>query len=385
MSLEFIKPGTNINFIGNRNYAFAVSGLLVLLSLISLALHGGLNLGVDFKGGLLIQARVSDPSANPERLREVMAQGGFVVSSLQDFGEAGQNEYLINIQNQEDRNLTQEAVDALSAAFGQDKVEIRREEMVGAKVGEDLRQKALYAIFYSILMIIIYISGRFEKKWGTSALFVAILLGIISLVSLFVTGVAPLIVTALIVTIVTCYYLKFSFALGGILALIHDVIITVGIFSILEKEITLSFVAAILTIIGYSLNDSIIVFDRIRENVQRNRRGDYPQIINKSINETLSRTVLTSGTTFLALLSLYFLGGPVNRDFALALLIGVLVGTMSSIFLASPILLLWEKGKKGGLKSPVANANKAPQKSTAKEKAKPGPSGPNLAKNFDDA
>jgi preprotein translocase subunit SecF len=145
------------------------------------------------------------------------------------------------------------------------------------------------------------------------------------------------------VTVVVCYIMRFSFALGGIIALLHDIIITTGVFSLLDKEITLSFVAALLTIIGYSLNDSIIVFDRIRENLRRTRKPDYPSLINKSINETLSRTILTSGTTLLALISLWLLGGPVNRDFALAITIGVVVGTYSSIFIASPMLLLWEK------------------------------------------
>jgi preprotein translocase subunit SecF len=235
----------------------------------------------------------------------------------------------------------------LTGALGAENVELRREEMVGPKVGGDLRQKALYAIYYSILMIIIYISGRFEQKWGLSALFMAILIGAVNLVSLFGVGVGALIVIAVIVTLITCYVLKFSYALGSILALIHDVIITTGIFSILNKEITLSFVAAILTIIGYSLNDSIIVFDRIRENIRRlkNKGGDLAFTINKSVNETLSRTILTSGTTLIAVLSLYFLGGPVNRDFALALFIGMTVGTFSSIFIASPLLLLWEKKK----------------------------------------
>ncbi|MDR1112019.1 MAG: protein translocase subunit SecF, partial [Deltaproteobacteria bacterium] len=321
MSFELIKPNANFNFIGNRYKAFVVSGLLIVMSLASIAYHRGLNLGVDFKGGLLLQFRLSeDPGA--EALRELFDQAGFALSSLQGFGDAG-NEYLVNLSDgptAEGQTLSESAVALLSRSMGQDKVEIRREEMVGPKVGQDLRQKALYAIYYSILIIIIYISGRFEKKWGTSAMFVGILLGVIYIVGLFGVGVGTLIIVALIVTLVTCYYLKFSFALGGILALIHDVTITTGVFSFLNKEITLSFVAAILTIIGYSLNDSIIVFDRIRENVQTNRRADYASVINKSINETLSRTILTSGTTALALVSLYFLGGPVNRDFALALL-----------------------------------------------------------------
>jgi preprotein translocase subunit SecF len=359
--MEFIKPGTNLNFIGNRYYAFIVSGLLILLSLLSIIYFRGLNLGVDFKGGLLLQVRLAeDPGV--ETLRSSLAAAELDVSSLQKFGESGDNEYLINISSgvsREGRSLSQTTIDVLKEALGADKVEVRREEMVGPKVGQDLRQKALYAIYYSILIIIIYISGRFEQKWWTSAFFVAILLGVIYVVGLFGVGVGTLIIVALVVTLITCYILKFSFALGGILALMHDVIITAGIFSLLNKEITLSFVAAILTIIGYSLNDSIIVFDRIRENSRKNRRANLADLINRSINETLSRTILTSGTTLLALLSLYFLGGPVNRDFALALIIGIGVGTLSSIFIASPILLLWEKKKSPsdsvtGKKSPPA-------------------------------
>ncbi|MDR2386174.1 MAG: protein translocase subunit SecF [Deltaproteobacteria bacterium] len=356
MSFEVIKPGSNYNFIGNRYKAFVISGLLILISIISVIYHKGLNLGVDFKGGLLLQFSLTDdPGA--EALRQIFSEGGFTISSLQNFGEDGQ-EYLVNVSEGptgEGQKLSESALALLNERFGEGQINIDREEMVGPKVGEDLRQKALYAIYYSILIIIIYISGRFEQKWGASAIFVAILLGVIYLVSLFGVGVGILILVALVVTLVTCYVLKFSFALGGIIALIHDVIITTGIFSLLNKEITLSFVAAILTIIGYSLNDSIIVFDRIRENTQKSRdKGDLASLINKSINETLSRTILTSGTTILALLSLYFLGGPVNRDFALALLIGVVVGTLSSIFLASPILLLWEKKKAQAPKTSLA-------------------------------
>ncbi|MDR1313588.1 MAG: protein translocase subunit SecF [Deltaproteobacteria bacterium] len=346
MTVELIKPGVNVNFIGNRKWAFLFSGLMILVSIVSIIAHKGLNLGVDFQGGSLIQARFADPSATPDAVREALSGAGFNVSSVQDYGQGGENEYLINVQNDEgsgDAGLSGRAVSALNAAFGADKVEVRRQEMVGPKVGADLRQKALYAVYYSVLIIIIYITGRFEKRWGTALMFAAILLGAVYLVSLFKVGVGALIITSLMVTCVTCYFMRFTFALGGILALMHDVVITTGAFSLLEKEITLSFVAAVLTIIGYSLNDSIIVFDRIRENHARNRKGNYPLIINRSINETLSRTILTSGTTLLALFSLYFLGGPVNQDFALALSIGITVGTFSSIFIASPILLLWDK------------------------------------------
>jgi preprotein translocase subunit SecF len=346
MSLEIIKPDSNINFIGNRNIAFIISGILILVSLISILAHRGLNLGVDFKGGLLLQARFTDTTLTQDAIRDALDASGLDVSSIQDFSESGDNEYLIQFQNprgQINETLIENVLATMESTFGSSNYEVRRQEMVGPKVGADLRQKALYAMYYAILMIIIYISGRFQQKWGQAILFAAILLGVVNLVGLFGLGVGVLILTALVVTIITCYFMRFSFALGGIIALLHDVIITTGIFSLLNKEITLSFVAAVLTIIGYSLNDSIIVFDRIRENTRRMRRAVYPSIINRSINETLSRTILTSGTTIMALLSLYFLGGPVNRDFALAITIGITVGTYSSIFIASPLLLLWEK------------------------------------------
>jgi preprotein translocase subunit SecF len=324
-------------------------------------------LGVDFKGGLLVQILFKDKNLSQDTLRSTLMGAGLDVSSIQDFGESGDNEYLVQFQNPKgavDENLIKQVIFTLESSFPKEDYEVRRQEMVGPKVGADLRQKALYAIYYAILMIIIYISGRFQQKWGQAIIFAAILLGVVNLVGLFGLGVGVLIVTALIVTIVTCYFMRFSFALGGIIALLHDVIITTGIFSLMDKEITLSFVAAVLTILGYSLNDSIIVFDRIRENLRRMRRAEYPYVINSSINETLSRTILTSGTTILALLSLYFLGGPVNRDFALAITIGIVVGTYSSIFIAAPLLLLWEKRivvteeepKATGKKSAVQNA-----------------------------
>jgi preprotein translocase subunit SecF len=356
MSVEIIKPGVNVDFIGSRRWAFLFSGLLIAASIVSIIAHKGLNLGVDFQGGSLIQARFANENVTAEVVRDRLSEAGLAVSSIQDYGEGGDREYLINVHNDAgsgDASLSGRTVAALTSAFGKDGVDIRRQEMVGPKVGADLRQKALYAVYYSVLIIIIYITGRFEKRWGTALLFAAILLGIVNIVSLFKVGVGTLIITAIIVTCITCYFMRFTFALGGIIALIHDVTITAGIFSILDKEITLSFVAAILTIIGYSLNDSIIVFDRVRENRARNRRSDYQVVINRSINETLSRTILTSGTTLLALFSLYFLGGPVNRDFALALTIGITIGTFSSIFIASPILLIWDRAKPPAAKQPA--------------------------------
>lgn len=355
MSFEIIKPGININFIGNRRIAFAVSGLIILICLGSLAFKG-LTMGIDFAGGLLVQARFAQ-NVDPDQIRQALSQSGLPVPSIQSFGEGGDNEFLINLQGDEnlesnvttETSLSQQVTDSLNSFFGPDKVEIRRVEMVGPKVGQDLRQKAISALYYSILMILIYISGRFEHKWGTSAAMVGGLLGVLYLISLLGVSMMWLTILALAVTVILCYVLKFEYALGAILAMLHDVIVTVGVFSLLDKEITLSFVAAILTIAGYSLNDTIIIYDRIREHVQKaSKKGDYAATINKSINETLSRTVLTSGSTLVVILALYLLGGPVNKDFALALFIGIGVGTLSSIFISAPALLFWSKSQTPG-------------------------------------
>lgn len=223
--------------------------------------------------------------------------------------------------------------------------------MVGPKVGEDLRQKALFAIFYAILFIAIYISGRFELKWLMSIIMALSLAFVVYVTSSFGMPVTWLIVIALIVTLGLCWFLKLKYALGAIIALVHDVIITIGAFALTEREISLSIIAALLTIVGYSLNDTIIVFDRIRENLKRFRRRPFEAIMNKSINETLSRTILTSTTTLVVVLALFILGGGVIHDFAFAMLVGVIVGTYSSVFVASPIILIWEsKFTKGGKK-----------------------------------
>jgi preprotein translocase subunit SecF len=225
--------------------------------------------------------------------------------------------------------------------------EIRRLEMVGPQVGKDLQEKALFAIFYSLLFIAIYISGRFELKWVVSGVMTAALTGAVYLFSLFQVSVAFLIAAALVVTLLLFWTLNLRYAMGAIVALIHDIIITVGVFSLMEKEFSLPIIAALLTIIGYSLNDTIIVFDRIRENLKKYHKESLSYIINRSVNETLSRTLLTSGTTLLVVLCLFALGGGIIHDFAFAMLIGIVVGTYSSIYVASPILLFWEaRGRK---------------------------------------
>ena len=218
--------------------------------------------------------------------------------------------------------------------------------MVGPQVGKDLQEKALFAMFYALLFITIYISGRFELKWILSGVVAATLMGAVYFLSLFDVSIAFLIAAALVVSLFLFWFLELKYAMGAIAALIHDVIITVGIFSIFDKEFTLPIIAALLTIIGYSLNDTIIVFDRIRENIRKYHRNPMPVIINKSVNETLGRTLLTSLTTLVVVVTLFLLGGGIIHDFAFALIVGVLVGTYSSIYVASPILLAWQgRGK----------------------------------------
>jgi preprotein translocase subunit SecF len=213
---------------------------------------------------------------------------------------------------------------------------------VGPQVGEELRKKALYAIFYAMLMMAVYISGRFEQKWLMSAIMAGSLIAATSLAALFGIGVTWLIFIALALSVALCWFMKLKYAMGAIVSLMHDVFVIIGAFALTDREVSLSTVAALLTVVGYSLNDNIVVFDRIRENLGRLRKKPFMEIINVSINETLSRTILTGTTTLIVLIVLLIFGGPVIHDFAFALLVGVVTGTYSSIYVASPILLLWE-------------------------------------------
>lgn len=344
--MQFIKPGINIDFIGKRKLAFALSGLIILITIVLLLIQGGPNYGVDFSGGVLVQVKMAKKTS-PGDIKDALKKVDLHKSIVQEFGEAGQFEYLIRIRDTDVAlsGLSDRVETALKGYFG-DGVEIRRVEMVGPKVGKDLRQKALFAIFYAILFIAIYISGRFELKWLMSIVMAICLAFVVYVTGGLGISVIWLIFIALIVTLALCLFLNLKYALGAIIAIIHDVIITLGFFTVMDLEISLSIIAAFLTIVGYSLNDTIIVFDRIRENLRRFRRKPFEETMNMSINETLSRTILTSLTTLVVILALYILGGGVIHDFAFALLVGVIVGTYSSIFVASPILLIWE-GKFG--------------------------------------
>jgi len=304
--LEFIKPGINFDFMKKRNIAFYFSLILILISIISLVLKGGPNYGIDFAGGTLVQVKFNR-NVSPSELKRDFKKINFGDTLIQRFGKEDDNEYLIRVEKSsfELASLSEMIDQSLQETFGKDNYEIRRVEMVGPKVGSDLRRKGILAIFYAMGGILIYITLRFELKFAT----------------------------------------------GAILALIHDVVITVGAFSITNREFTLPIVAAILTIIGYSLNDTIVVYDRIRENLRKVRGKNYETIINSSINQTLSRTILTSATTLLVVLALFIFGGGVIHNFAFALLVGVIIGTYSSIFVASPVLIVWESSlRKKGIK-----------------------------------
>jgi preprotein translocase subunit SecF len=344
--MQFIKPGINIDFIGKKYVAFTLSGALLLVTLISLVLHGGPKYGIDFAGGTVIQIKF-DAATKISDIKSGLQQLNIAASSVQQFGEHKNFEFLIraDIDAAVTDEVSHQIQETLQNTTG-NKAEIRRVEMVGPQVGKDLREKALLAMFFSLLFITIYISGRFELKWLKSGVMAGGLMLSVYIFNLFSVSIPFLMTAALIITLILFWVLELKYAMGAIVALIHDVTITVGIFSILDKEFTLPIIAALLTIIGYSLNDTIIVFDRIRENLRKYHKQRLDFILNRSVNETLARTLLTSGTTLIVLIALFVLGGGIIHDFAFAMIVGVVVGTYSSIYVASPILLAWHKGLK---------------------------------------
>lgn len=341
--MEFIKPGINIDFVGFRYKAFLISGIMILVGVAAILWRGGLNLGVDFAGGTLIQVQFTKPTT-PQDIREAL-QDIVPKSMIQQIGSGDANEFMIraDITPSELQSLSDEVQGVLSKVYGEGQTTVRKVEMVGPKVGADLRQKALKAIYYALLFIAVYISGRFEFKWAISGVMGGVLLVGVYLLEAMGLNVVYLIFGALVFLLLLCWFLKLPYALGAVLSLVHDVIITVGLFVLFDKEFTLEVIAALLTLVGFSLNDTIIVFDRIRENRHKDRKQPFAEMINSSINQTLSRTILTAGTVLFVLVCLFALGGTVIHDFAFALLAGVVVGTYSSIFVASPILILYEE------------------------------------------
>lgn len=341
MGFSFIKHKTNIDFVGQRRIAYVLSGLLILAGMASVFFGSGPRLGIDFAGGVIVQVQFAQP-VDDEALKASFSAASLPGLSTQRFGE-GDRDYLLRFSASDAvaQEIREGVMSALKEAFPENPAEIARLEMVGPKVGADLTNKALEAMYYAVLLIAVYISGRFEQRWVAAAVMAAALWGGVYAVSLFGLSMGWLVCTALAITVLVCWRLKLNFALGAVIGLLHDVLITLGLLSLLDREIDLNVVAALLTLIGYSLNDTIIVYDRIRENLRAESVPDMAAVINASVNQTLSRTVLTSGTTFIAVLALFLLGGGVIHNFALTMLIGVVIGTLSSIYVSAPVLLVF--------------------------------------------
>lgn len=340
MGFAFIKHDTHIDFIGWRHWAYGISIVLLLAGLASALWGNGLKMGIDFAGGVIVQVQFDKP-VNDEALKKSLDIPALPGITTQRFGEGGRD-YLLRFSSAENADasaLRTNVVNALTSAFPDNAAQILRLEVVGPKVGDDLTNKALSALYYAVLLIAVYISGRFEQRWMAGAIMAAALWGGMYVLSFTGLGMGWLVLFALAITMVVCFFLKLNFALGAVVGLLHDVFITAGLLSIMDVEIDLNVMAALLTLVGYSLNDTIIVYDRLRENLRAAPKMDLASLINRSINQTLSRTILTSGTTFVATLSLFLLGGGVIHDFALTMLIGVFIGTASSIYVSSAILL----------------------------------------------
>ena len=341
--LELVPPGLNIDFLGKAKVCITISVVVILIGLASIVLHGGFNEGIDFSGGTLLQLRFSQPAALGE-VREALGEVGLGKSIVQHFGD--QHEVLIRTGQPPGagQDIGQQVQKALQDRFPGQTVELRRVEIVGAQVSADLRRQALFALFYAILGTVVYLSGRFEAKWGV-ALGLAVTLFVITYgITQWFPGVSPtiLIVVALVVSTVFGLVLDLRYALAAIIAIYHDVLVTVGFLSLFDKEFDLQIIAALLTIIGYSLNDTIVIFDRIRENMRGQRREAFAKVVNDSVNQTLSRTLLTTGHTLLVVLAIFLLGGEVLHDFAFALLVGMISGTYSTVYIAGAILVYWQ-------------------------------------------
>jgi preprotein translocase SecF subunit len=291
--------GTAVRWMGLRKFAYLFSGSAIAIGIISIFAHGGLRLGIDFSGGRLIQIATNQRIAVSE-VRRITDQIGFSGAEIQEIGHEGR-QFQIRIAQAEAEAHGEEGIkspsETIAASLEKEHaglgVEVRREETVGPKIGQELRGKAIWAILWSMAGILLYVGIRYE----------------------------------------------FKFALGAVIAIFHDVFFTITIFSLLNKEFSIPIVAALLTIAGYSVNDTIVIFDRIREQRPLHRRDPLSSVIDLSVNQTLSRTIITVATVLCTVYALFFLGGEVLHDFALAMLIGVGIGTYSSVFVAGALAL----------------------------------------------
>jgi preprotein translocase subunit SecF len=294
--MELIRPGINLDFVGRMKPFALLSAGLVVLSLL-LILVRGFNYGIDFAGGSLLQLRFPR-DMTVEHIRTILGTLNLAESEIQRFGS--DRDFILRLPStgEDLERLRARVLEVFNREAGGHGVELLRAEQVGPKVGRNLSRKALWAVIWSALGILVYIWWRFG--------------------------------------------FRLEFALAVVVADVHDVLLTLGLFALTEKEVTLTILAAVLTVAGYSVNDSIVVLDRIRENLRARPRDAFDRVVNASLNETLSRTFLTGGSVLFTLLALMVFGGEVLRDFALALLVGVLAGTYSSIFVVAPIVLYWQ-------------------------------------------
>jgi preprotein translocase subunit SecF len=288
--MQILKSNLNIKFMAMRKLALVISIAVILVSIFSVVTQG-LNLGVDFTGGTLVEVGYQKP-AELQKVRQALADNGFGDALAQHFGSS--SDVLVRLAPRDDissADLSNRAFAAIENIAG--KAELRRVEFVGPQVGDELTEQGGLAMLYALIGILIYVALRFEYR----------------------------------------------FAVGSVIALVHDVLITIGVFSLFQIEFDLPVLAAVLAVIGYSLNDTIVVYDRIRENFRRIRKGTAEEIINISLNQTLSRTLVTSLTTLLVLIALFIFGGEIIHGFAFALIVGVIIGTYSSIYVASSAVL----------------------------------------------
>lgn len=301
--MEIFKLDNTYDFVSKIPTAVKFSVLLIVISLGSVIYHGGPNWGVEFTGGTEVQ--VNFPQGPEVKfIRDSLETQGYEAEAVQQFGLASDHEYLISFspkvvsfdQIQDFKEKLNEVITTTPEFAG---AQIQRIDYIGPKIGKELVQKAILSILLACVGILIYLVFRFE----------------------------------------------FGFAVGAVIALFHDTIITVGAISLMDKEFTLAIVAALLTVIGYSVNDTIVIFDRIRENMAKSLQKSFPNIVNEGVSQTLSRTILTGVTVFIVLIPLFFLGGAVIHDFAFTLIVGVLIGTYSSIFVASAFVVYWRKRK----------------------------------------
>lgn len=291
---------TQVEFINIRKFGYAISLTLIAFSIISLIAHGGPKYNIDFTGGTLVHLKFEN-DVKIEKIRSALATEGHGEAEIKHFGNLKEVSIRTMDQGTTKEELSLAIENQIKKTIPDNPFTVQRVEKVGPKIGRELIFQAIKAVFWSMVLILIYVMWRFE----------------------------------------------FKFSVGAIVALLHDVTITLGVFSVLNIEISAPIIAAVLTIVGYSLNDTIVVFDRIRENLKASKKNlsELAGTVNKSINETLSRTIITSGTTLIVVLVLYFFGGEVLKTFAFAIIIGIVVGTYSSIFIASPIVVDWKNRK----------------------------------------